>query len=147
MSNSVAQILLVEDSPDDAELFVRMFTKSNVNARVEVVPDGKEALDFIYCTGNYAHRNPAVRPKVIVLDLKLPKVDGLEVLRRLKRDPRMRSIPVVILSSSHEERDLVESHAIGVNSYLVKPMDFDELAVTVRSLCQYWLQLNQTPKF
>jgi two-component system, response regulator len=146
MTEVAAEILLVEDSPDDVAFFVHTFEKARLAARLHVIPDGAEALEFVFCTGRYASRNASNRPKVIILDLKLPKVSGLEVLRRLKADPRTRTIPVVVLSSSQEERDLVESYEIGVNSYIVKPMDFDEIGASVRMLGQYWLQFNQTPK-
>jgi CheY-like chemotaxis protein len=146
MSEEAAEMLLVEDSPDDVAFFVRAFDKARLAARLHVVSDGAEALEFVFRTGVYAHRNPASRLKVIFLDLKLPKVNGLEVLRRLKADPRIRTIPVVAWSSSQEERDLVESYATGVNSYVVKPMDFDEFERSVQALGQYWLQFNQTPK-
>lgn len=146
MSEETAEMLLVEDNPDDVVLFVHAFEKARLAARLQVVPDGAEALAFVFGTGAYAGRNPANRLKVIFLDLKLPKVSGLEVLRRLKGDPRTRTIPVVVWSSSQEERDLVESYAIGVNSYIVKPMDFDEFGRSVQVLGQYWLQFNQTTK-
>jgi two-component system response regulator len=146
MTEVAAEILLVEDSPDDVAFFVHTFEKARLTARLHVIPDGAEALEFVFCTGRYASRNLANRPKVIILDLKLPKVSGLEVLRRLKTDPRTRTIPVVVLSSSQEERDLVESYDLGVNSYIVKPMDFDEIGASVRMIGQYWLQFNQTPK-
>ena len=146
MSEATAEILLVEDSPDDVEFFVHTFGKAGLAARLHVLPDGAEALEFIFCTGRHAHRNQANRPKVIIIDLKLPKVNGLEVLRRLKADPNTRTIPVVVLSSSQEERDLIESYELGVNSYVVKPMDFDEFGKSVRMLGQYWLQFNHTPK-
>ena len=145
MPDHTFEILLVEDSPDDAAFFVRAFKRAVPAARLHVAMDGKEALDFVFCSGAHAHRNPASRPKVIFLDLKMPKIDGLEVLRRLKADDRTRTIPVVVLSSSQEERDLMESYKIGVNSYVVKPMDFDQLGETVRLLGQYWLQLNTFP--
>lgn len=146
MADGVVEILLVEDSPDDVAFLVRTFDKASLTARLHVVTDGKEALDFVFCTGSYANRNPANRPKVIFLDLKMPKVGGLEVLRRLKTDPATAMIPVVVLSSSVEERDLVESYRSGVNSYIVKPMDFDQFAHTVRMIGRYWLEMNQTPK-
>lgn len=146
MSDETAEILLVEDSPDDVAFFVHTFEKARLAARLRVIPDGAEALEFVFCTGRHAGRNQSNRPKVIILDLKLPKVNGLEVLRRLKTDVRTRAIPVVVLSSSQEERDLIESYEIGVNSYIVKPMDFDEFGKSVRMLGQYWLQFNQTPK-
>ncbi len=140
------QILLVEDSPDEAALFARIFTRTAIAAQLHTVSDGREAVDFVFCTGNYADRNPALRPKLIVLDLKLPRMNGLEVLRQLKSDLRTRTIPVAVLSSSREESDLIESYAMGVNSYLVKPLDFDQLVAAVRQLSEYWLNLNQTPK-
>lgn len=144
MPDDTFEILLVEDSPDDVAFFVRAFKRTVPAARLHVAADGKEALDFVFGTGDYAHRHASIRPKVIFLDLKLPKIDGLEVLRRLKADRRTQSIPVVVLTSSQEERDLVESYKIGVNSYVVKPMDFDQLGDSVRLLGQYWLQLNKT---
>jgi CheY-like chemotaxis protein len=146
MSEETTDILLVEDSRDDVAFFVHTFEKARMSARLHVVPDGAEALEFVFCTGRYADRNPCKRPKMIILDLKLPKVSGLEVLRRIKADPLTRTIPVVILSSSQEERDLTESYQLGANSYLVKPMDFDEFGQSVTILGQYWLQFNQTPK-
>jgi CheY-like chemotaxis protein len=146
MSEETAEILLVEDSRDDADFFAHTFEKARLAARLHVIPDGAEALEFVFCAGRYASRSLSNRPKIIILDLKLPKVSGLEVLRQLKTDPRTRTIPVVILSSSQEERDLIESYEIGVNSYLVKPMDFDEFGQSVRMLGEYWLRFNQTPK-
>lgn len=116
---------------------------SNITNQVEVVRDGAEALDFIFCTGSYAHRSIDNGPKVILLDLKLPKVDGLEVLQRVKSDPRTRAIPVVVLTSSREERDIVESYNLGVNSYIVKPVDFEQFTAAVQRLGFYWLLLNQ----
>lgn len=146
MPEQTTEILLVEDSSDEVEFFVHTLEKAGLAARLHVVMDGAEALEFLFCTGRYANRNISNRPKVVMLDLKVPKVSGLEVLRRLKADPRTRTIPVVVLSSSQEERDLVESYEFGVNSYVVKPMDFDEFGQTVRLLGQYWLQFNQPPK-
>jgi len=141
-----AEILLIEDNPDDAEFFVHTLEKAGLAARCRIIPDGAEALEFIFCTGRHAERQSVSRPKVIVIDLMLPKVNGLEVLRRLKSDPLTRTIPVVVLSSSQEERDLIEGYELGVNSYIVKPMDFDEFGQSVRLLCQYWLQYNLTPE-
>lgn len=146
MSEEAAEILLVEDSRDDVDFFAHTFDKTRLAARLHVIRDGAEVLEFIFCTGRYAARNPANRPKVMILDLKLPKVGGLEVLRQLKADSRTRTIPVVILSSSQEERDLIESYELGVNSYIVKPMDFGEFSKSVRVLVEYWLEFNQTPK-
>jgi two-component system response regulator len=144
MRDETLEVLLVEDSPDDAAFFIRAFEKTGLRARVHVAADGRQALDFVYGTGGHAGRNPANRPRVIFLDLKLPKIGGLEILRRLKGDPSMRSIPIVVLSSSQEERDLIESYALCVNSYVVKPMDLDQLTDSVRIMGQYWLQFNQT---
>jgi CheY-like chemotaxis protein len=145
MPEEAVEILLVEDSPDDVQFFVHALEKTGLAARLQVISDGAEALEVIFREGGHAHRNPASRLKVIILDLKLPKVSGLEVLRRLKSDLRTRSIPVVVLSSSQQERDLTESYALGVNSYLVKPMDFDQFAQSVQILGQYWLRFNHTP--
>ena len=146
MAEETADVLLVEDSPDDAAFFVHAFEKARLPARLHVLSDGAEALEFVACTGRYAVRKPTDRPKVVFLDLKLPKVNGLEVLRRLKADPRTRTIPVVIWSSSQEEQDQAESYQNGMNSYVVKPMDFDEFSRSVQMLGQYWLQFNRAPK-
>ncbi len=139
------EILLVEDNPSDVELTLRSLEKNNVTNRVHVARDGAEALDFIFGTGAYRGRSLNEGPKVILLDLKLPKVDGLEVLRRIKGDPQSQKIPVVILTSSKEERDVVESYRLGVNSYIVKPVDFMQFADAVRQLGLYWILLNQPP--
>ena len=145
MTEHTVEILLVEDSPSDVELTLHAFNKHNLTNQIHVVRDGAEALDFLFCTGPYASRDANARPKVILLDLKLPKVDGLEVLRRVKADNRTRSIPVVVLTSSGEERDLVESYALGVNSYIRKPVDFEQFSEAVRLVGLYWLLLNQPP--
>ncbi|GAB4440118.1 MAG: response regulator [Anaerolineae bacterium] len=142
----VVEILLVEDNPDDVELTLHALRKHNLANRIEVVRDGAEALEFVFATGAYAGRNVENGPRVILLDLKLPKVDGLEVLRRVKADPRTRRIPVVMLTSSREERDIVESYSLGVNSYITKPVDFDQFTEAVRQIGLYWLLLNQPPK-
>jgi two-component system response regulator len=139
------EILLVEDNPNDVELTLHALQRHQIANRIEVVRDGAEALDFIFCTGTYAHRNIESPPKVILLDLKLPKVNGLEVLERVKSDPRTKTIPVVVLTSSHEERDIVESYRLGVNSYIAKPVDFDQFTEAVRQLGLYWLLLNERP--
>jgi len=144
-SETVVEILLVEDNPHDVELTLRALKKHNLANKVHVVKDGAEALDFIFATGIYAERNIDDHPKVILLDLKLPKVDGMEVLRRIRADERTKCIPVVVLTSSQEERDIVESYKLGVNSYIVKPVDFDKFLSTVQELGLYWLLLNKPP--
>jgi len=145
MDPKSVEILLVEDSPADAELTVRALRKQNLANRLHHVQDGAEALDFIFGTGAYAGRSIDDAPRVVLLDLKLPKVDGLEVLRRMKADPRTRRIPVVVMTSSREERDVVATYELGVNSYVVKPVDFEQFAQAVASLGLYWLLLNQPP--
>ncbi len=139
------EILLVEDNPNDEELTLRALRKNNIANNVHVVRDGAEALDFIFASGIYASRRVESRPKVILLDLKLPKVDGLEVLKRIKADERTNMTPVVVLTSSKEERDIVESYKLGVSSYIVKPVDFDKFILAVSQLGLYWLLLNQPP--
>ncbi len=139
------EILLVEDNPNDVELTLHALRKYHIANRIEVVRDGAEALDFIFGTGEYEERQPDHLPKVILLDLKMPKVDGLEVLKTIKSDPRTQSIPVVILTSSAEEQDIVESYRLGVNSYITKPVDFERFSKAVRQLGFYWLLLNQSP--
>jgi two-component system, response regulator len=143
---SEVEILLVEDNPNDAELALRALRKHNLANKIHLVKDGAEALDFIFGNGAYAGRNIGNKPKVIFLDLKLPKVDGLEVLRKVKSDERTKTIPIVVLTSSHEERDLVESYKFGVNSYIVKPVDFDKFIQSVAQLGMYWMLLNKQPQ-
>ena len=138
-------VLLVEDNPNDVEMTLYAFAQHHLSNRVHVARDGAEALDFVYGTGPYAGRRVEDAPKVILLDLKLPKVDGVEVLRRLKSDPRTRTIPIVVLTASREERDRMETYELGVNSYLVKPLDFAKFVEAVRQLGLYWLLLNQAP--
>ncbi len=145
MDINTVEILLVEDNPDDVELTLRALKKNNLANKVFVVKDGAEAIDFIFATGNYAERNIENGPKVILLDLKLPKVDGLEVLRKIKSDERTKVIPVVVLTSSREEQDVVESYRLGVNSYIVKPVDFAKFTQSVTNLGFYWVLLNETP--
>ena len=146
MTENAIEILLVEDNPDDVELTLRALKNQNVSNHIEVVRDGAEALDFIFCTGKYEHRSIENTPRLILLDLKLPKVDGLGVLEKIKSDPRTKAIPVVILTSSREERDIVESYKLGVNSYITKPVDFEQFSESVRQLGLYWLLLNEPPK-
>jgi len=139
-----AEILLVEDNPNDVELILHVFQWSNLGDRVHVAWDGEEALDYLFGKGSY-DKKPAGRPKVILLDLKLPKIDGLEVLRKIKGEIATRSIPVVVFTSSREERDIVESYNLGVNSYIVKPVQFDQFANAIRDLGHYWQGINLPP--
>ena len=140
------EILLVEDNAHDAELTIRALRRRNLANKLIHIKDGAEALDFLFCSGPYADRDCRQRPKVMLLDLKLPKVDGLEVLRAIKADPRTRTIPVVVMTSSQEQRDVVESYQLGVNSYVVKPVDFDGFSRAVSDLGCYWVVLNQAPE-
>jgi two-component system response regulator len=145
MTDNHVEILLVEDNPSDIKLALHAFKANNLANVVHVVRDGAEALEFIFCTDRYAHRQIENGPKVILLDLKLPLVDGVEVLRRVKADPRTHSIPVVVMTASKEESDIVETYQLGVNSYIVKPVDFDQFTEVVRQLGYYWLLLNHPP--
>lgn len=138
-------ILLVEDNPDDEALTLRAFKKNNIGNDVVVARDGVEALDFLFGTGAYAGRDTGQMPELILLDLKLPRLDGLEVLRRLRADNRTKLLPVVILTSSKEEQDLVNGYSLGANSYVRKPVDFTEFIESVRQLGLYWLVLNERP--
>jgi CheY-like chemotaxis protein len=137
--------MLVEDNPQDLELALLALREANPLARIHVARDGAEALDFIFCEGPYADRQITDAPKVVLLDLKLPKIDGLEVLKRIKGDPRTAMIPVVVLTSSKEQRDVVESYQLGVNSYIVKPVNYERFTEAVRNLGAYWQLLNQPP--
>ena len=139
------EILLVEDNPNDVELTLRALGKQNLSSKVHVVKDGAEALDFVFAMGTYINRKVDNRPKVVLLDLKLPKVDGIEVLRKMKADNRTCNIPGVMLTSSQEERDVVESYRLGVNSYIVKPVDFNNFVHAVSELGVYWGLLNKIP--
>ena len=139
------EILLVEDNPSDVELALRALNKHNLVNKIHVVNDGEEALEYIFATGAYAGRDMTEKPKVILLDLKLPRVDGLDVLRKVKSDERTKVIPIVVLTSSTEERDIVESYELGVNSYIVKPIDFDKFINAVSEIGLYWILLNKPP--
>ena len=145
MPTTEVEILLVEDNPNDAELAIRALKKHNLANHVAVVTDGEEALEFMFARGKYSKRNVESGPRIILLDLKLPKVDGLEVLRAIKSDPRTKIIPVIVLTSSKEEKDIVESYKLGVNSYILKPVDFDKFVESVKDIGYYWLLLNQSP--
>jgi two-component system, response regulator len=138
------EILIVEDNPNDAEMALRALKKNNLTNQILLVGDGEEALDFIFAKGKFAGRIKT-RPKIILLDLKLPKIDGLEVLRVIKSDPETKIIPVIVLTSSKEETDIMRSYQLGVNSYIVKPVDFDKFVDAIRELGLYWLLLNQNP--
>jgi two-component system response regulator len=140
------EILLVEDNTDDLDMALRALNKMHLANRIQVARDGVEALDFIFCRGPHASRKIENGPKVVLLDLKLPRVDGLEVLRAIKSDPRTKTIPVVVLTSSKEQNDVVESYKLGVNSYIVKPVNFEQFAEAVQRMGFYWLLLNQPPK-
>jgi CheY-like chemotaxis protein len=146
MSNEVVEILLVEDNPTDLELTLHAFAAHKLANRIRVARDGQEALDLLFGSGAPPDRDERLIPRVILLDLKLPKVDGLEVLRAVREDAELKGVPVVILTSSREERDIVESYDLGVNSYIVKPIDFEKFAETVRTLGFYWLLLNEPPR-
>ena len=143
MTMTDIEILLVEDNPRDVEMTLRALKKHNMANKVHVVTDGAEAMDFIFTRGAYAHTDKNQVPKVVFLDLKLPKVSGLEVLRAIKGDERTRSIPVVVLTSSQEEKDMVESYLLGVNSYVVKPLDFDNFVEAIGQIGLYWLVINK----
>jgi two-component system response regulator len=145
MRNKAVEILLVEDNKQDIELAVHALRREHLANAVDVVQDGEEALDYLFCRGAYADRSPADAPRVVLLDLKLPKVDGIEVLRALKQNPLTRAIPVVVLTASREERDLVDSYRLGVNSYIQKPVDFKQFQETVKQLGLFWLVVNQPP--
>ena len=138
-------VLLVEDNPDDAEFTLRALRKANVSLNVVLVDNGVKALEFVFGSGAYQERSGNRLPRVMLLDLKLPKIDGLEVLRRIKSDARTRMLPIVILTSSREQRDIEESYRLGANSYIVKPVDYSEVIAKLGELVRYWLQLNEPP--
>jgi two-component system, response regulator len=143
--NQSVDILLVEDNPDDMDLALHALRKEKLANSIFVARDGEEALDFLFCTGAFSQRTFDHPPKLVLLDLKLPKIDGLQVLKQVKSDPRTRTIPIVIMTSSKEERDLVEGYNSGVNSYIQKPVDFSQFRDTVKTLGLYWLVINQPP--
>jgi two-component system, response regulator len=139
------EILLVEDDPNDVELTLRVLRKNNLANKIHIAGDGEEALDFLFCRGKYSERQFDNPPKVVFLDLKLPKLNGLEVLKEVKSDPRTKPIPVVVMTSSREQRDLVEGYRLGVNSYIQKPIAFEEFQTVIKDLGYYWLIVNQRP--
>jgi two-component system response regulator len=143
---NAVEILIVEDTPQDLELTLRALRKAKLSNRIHVARDGAEAIEFIFCEGAHANRKIEDTPKLVLLDLKLPKIDGIEVLRRIKSDPRTKTVPVAVLTSSKEQKDVVESYRLGVNSYIVKPVNFEGFASAVQELGMYWLLLNQSSR-
>jgi two-component system response regulator len=140
------EILLVEDNPADAEMTLRALRRNNLANKVYWVKDGEQALEFMFRTGAYANRDPVSIPKLVMLDIKMPKVDGIEVLRRIKANEETRTVPVVVMTSSNEERDVVESYRLGVNSYIVKPVQFESFLETVAKIGLYWVITNRVPR-
>jgi len=145
MNSSELDILLVEDNQDDMDLALHALRREKLANSIFVARDGEEALDFLFCRGAFAQRSFDHPPKLVLLDLKLPKIDGMEVLKQVKSDPRTKTIPVVIMTSSKEERDLVAGYNLGANSYIQKPVDFDQFRETVKSVGLYWVVINQAP--
>jgi len=143
--NGAIEILLVEDNANDVELTLHALARNNLANKIHVVRDGEEAMDFLFCRGAFSGRTFDNPPKVVLLDLKLPKVDGLEILRAIKSDIRTRAMPVVVMTSSRQQRDMVESYHLGVNSYIQKPINFVEFQEVIRQLGYYWLAVNQPP--
>jgi len=144
--NYSVEILLVEDNPNDVELTLRALKKNNLANSIHVVTDGAEALEYLFATGKYSSRDIRLTPKLVILDLKLPKVGGLEILKKIKADDRTKTVPVVILTSSKEESDVIASYKLGANSFIVKPVDFEKFVLTVKELGMYWLLLNEPLK-
>lgn len=142
---NAAEVLLIEDNPQDVEITLRVFQKYHFANKIHVVGDGEEALEYLFSTGRYVDQSISPKPRLILLDLKLPKVDGIEVLQQCKADPRTKNLPIVILTSSREECDLLGSYNLGVNSYVVKPVDFTQFTEAVRQIGLYWVLLNQLP--
>jgi two-component system response regulator len=143
--NEATEILLVEDDPKDVRLTVRQLEIENIRNKIVVARDGEEALDYLFCRGAYSSRSLEQPPALVLLDLKLPKIDGMEVLRQVKASARTRAIPVVILTSSREERDMMQGYSLGVNSYIQKPVDFEQFRQSIKTLGMYWLVVNQPP--
>jgi len=146
MAEEQVEILLAEDNAEDAEMTMRALRRNNLANQLHWVKDGAEALDYLFCRGPYVGRDPSRPPKLVLLDIKMPKIDGIEVLRRLKQDDATRAIPVVVMTSSNEERDVLESYRLGVNSYIVKPVQFDQFIETVAKIGLYWLLTNRVPQ-
>jgi CheY-like chemotaxis protein len=146
MSHAV-EILLVDDSPEDVELTIRALRRHKIANEIQVAEDGAEALDFLFCRGTHEHREPALPPKLVLLDLKLPKIDGLEVLRAIRADDRTKMIPVVILTSSQEQKDLITGYHLGVNAFVQKPVDFEQFGEAIRHLGMFWMLVNQAPPY
>jgi two-component system, response regulator len=145
MDATPVEILMAEDNPEDAEMTLRALRRNNLANQLHWVKDGEEALEYLFCSGRYAGRNPARPPKLVLLDIKMPKVDGIDVLKRLKADPATRGIPVVVMTSSNEERDVIDAYRLGVNSYIVKPVQFEAFAETVAKIGLYWVLTNRVP--
>lgn len=145
MGDNAVEILLVEDNPSDRQLALYALRKAGLANQIEEARDGEEALDFIFCRGRYSDRSPLEPPKLILLDLKLPKIDGLEVLAEIRKNPDTRMVPVVVMTSSKQDQDIVASYKLGVNSYIQKPVDFEQFRETIRQVGFYWLVVNQGP--
>ena len=146
MVDLMVDILLIEDNPNDVELTMRALKRNHIVNNIQVIMDGAEALEYFFAGGKYSGRDTNLKPKLVILDLKLPKVDGLEILRKVKSDETTKTIPVVVLTTSKEESDIVSSYKLGANSFIVKPVDFEKFITTVKELGMYWLLLNEPPK-